>query len=202
MVTRSFESRAGGEPILYRSYGALVSADGAADRRTIFGIVCPFNQVVEIRDSYGGYLERFAAGAFRKTINEAGARVKLLRGHDARSLPVGRAVELREQPNGLYGAFRVAETAAGDELLTLVRDGVADAFSVGFRPIREREQRTDSGMIVVRTEVQLMEVSVVALGAYPSALIAGIRSADSGLWTHGRRAAYLRGLEPEELLAL
>ena len=38
----------------------------------------------------------------------------------------------------MYGEARVSKTAAGDEVLELVRDGALDSFSVCFQPITDR----------------------------------------------------------------
>jgi hypothetical protein len=68
----------------------------------------------------------------------------------------------------------VSRTNAGDEALELIRDGVVDAFSVGMKPVQEREPRRG---YVERTEVKLLEASLVGFPAYEGARIAGIRSA-------------------------
>jgi hypothetical protein len=67
----------------------------------------------------------------------------------------------------------VSQTREGDEALTLINDGVVDAFSVGFNPIKEREVQPGH---IERTEVGLGEVSVVAFPAYAEAAIGGVRS--------------------------
>lgn len=143
------------------------------DGRTVFGIAVPFDREARVNDGLGPYTEVFKRGAFAKTIREQGAKVKLLVNHDKMSrLPIGRATSLREDAAGLYGEFRISATREGDEALTLVSDGVVDAFSVGFAPIQERE----SDGRVERTEVSLREVSLVAFPAYADAAIAGLRS--------------------------
>ncbi|WP_208023033.1 HK97 family phage prohead protease [Mycobacterium marinum] len=141
--------------------------------RTVFGTVVPYNQEITVRDFDGEYRERFAAGAFQRSISERGHKLKLLVSHDARTrYPVGRAVELREEPHGLYAAFDIAATRDGDEALANINAGVVDSFSVGFRPIRDRRE----GDVVVRVEAALLEVSLTGVPAYPGAEIAGVRS--------------------------
>ncbi|WP_433626768.1 HK97 family phage prohead protease [Nocardia sp. CA-120079] len=153
--------------ILYRS-ASLSSGNG----RTVHGIAVPFGQVAEIFEDGRTYQERFQQGAFARSIRERGSKVKLLTNHDARRLPVGRAVELEERPDGLHASFEVAQTRDGDDALELVRSGTVDAFSVGFRGLRHRMD----GDVVVRTEASLWEVSLVAFPAYPGAAVAGVRS--------------------------
>ncbi|GLE53736.1 prophage protease [Mycobacterium montefiorense] len=145
----------------------------AGSGRTVHGIAVPFGQVAEVSDGDGRtYRERFEHGAFARSIRERGSKIKLLASHDRRRFPVGRAVELREERDGLHAAFTIANTRDGDDVLELVRSGTVDSFSVGFRGIRDRFD----GDVVVRTEVALMEVSLVALPAYEGATVAGVRS--------------------------
>ncbi|MGV7258236.1 HK97 family phage prohead protease [Mycobacterium kansasii] len=153
--------------ILYRT-AQLESGTG----RQLYGRAVPYGEVAEIADYAGQYKEKFAYGSFARSIEQRGSKIRLLTGHDHRRLPVGRATELREQPDGLYASFEVAPTQAGDELLTLVRDGYVSAFSIGFTPIAERWE----GDVLVRTEASLREVSVVNEPAYAGAAIQGVRS--------------------------
>lgn len=143
-----------------------------SEGRTVHGIVVPFGPTIEVDDGFGRFKERFDRGAFTRTIAERGSRVKLLVSHQHRSLPIGKAVELREDAAGLFGAFRVSKTPEGDNALELVRDGVVDSFSVGFVPVRDRRH----GDVTVRIEVALREASLVAFPAYEGALIAGVRA--------------------------
>jgi HK97 family phage prohead protease len=146
-----------------------------AEGRTIHGLVVPFGVEITADDGAGPFREMFQRGAFARTIAERGTRVKLLINHDRRNrLPIGRAVELREDSKGLTGAFRVSKTSEGDAALELVKDGAVDAFSVGFAPIRDLNRAG----IVVRTEVKLLEASLVGFPAYADALIEGVRSAE------------------------
>lgn len=139
----------------------------------MFGTVVPYGQVAEVSDGGGRlYQERFEFGAFERSIRERGSKVRLFDSHNTRRLPIGRAVELREHSEGLHAAFEIAATRDGDDALELVRSGTVDAFSVGFRGVRDRRD----GDVVVRTEAALMEVSLVGLPAYAGAAIAGVRS--------------------------
>lgn len=157
---------------LYRATPEIHVRD-SGDGRTVYGVVVPYGQVAEVDDGRGPYRERFAAGAFARSIADRGAKVRLFINHDAhRRLPIGRALELVERPDGLHGAFAVSATRDGDEALVLVRDGVVDSFSVGFRPLRERSVAG----VVERIEAALREVSLVGMPAYAGALVGGVRS--------------------------
>ena len=48
--------------------------------------------------------------------------------------PIGRAVALWEETDGLHGTFIVRESAHGDEALADIMDGYLPACSVGFKP--------------------------------------------------------------------
>ncbi|NEW58589.1 HK97 family phage prohead protease [Nocardia cyriacigeorgica] len=171
--------------VIHRS--APVAAESITGR-TVHGVVVPYGQVATVRDSgnYGQpYKERFEMGAFARSIEERGHKIRLMVAHNERSLPIGRAVELIETTAGLRAAFLVSDTGAGNDALRLIADGVVDSFSVGFSPVRHRMD----GDVVVRTEVALREVSLVAEPAYSKALVAGIRTADIPVIDHSTAMA-------------
>lgn len=157
-------------PLIVRYSAALTGTSG----RTVFGVLCPFNRVEKVSDDGGRsrYNEQFMPGAFTRTIAERGHKVLLLGNHDTRKFPLGRAVELQEKADGLHGAFAVAATREGDDVLELVRSGLVGGFSVGFSP--KRHTRNKDG-VVSRTEVGLGEVSLTAYPAYEGALVGGVR---------------------------
>lgn len=157
---------------LSRAFAADIEVRADSSGRTVHGIIVPFGQVARVSDGGPAYDEMFQHGAFAKTIQERGDRVKLLSQHNARTNPLGRATALREDTAGLYGEFRVSKTAAGDEALELLRDGALDSFSVGFTPIKHRMD----GRTKVRTEVGMREASLVTFPAYSGALVGGVRS--------------------------
>ena len=135
----------------------------------------PFDEETTIAERGRTYTEIFRREAFDRTIAERGAaKVKLLTNHDRNRLPIGRAELLRADAAGLSGEFRVSYTAAGDDALALVTDGAVDAFSVGFRPIRDRWNQTRD--VVDRVEVALAECSLVGFGAYSGAVVHGVRT--------------------------
>ena len=175
--------------ILYRAV-PLTPGTG----RTVFGIVAPYNQVAEVRDRGMPYRERFDHGAFTRSIRERGSKIRLFAVHDLRKLPIGKAVELREQPDGLHAAFEIAATRDGEDALELVRTGVVDGFSVGFKSIKQRQD----GDVLVRTEAALLEVSLTGLPSYPGATVVGVRSHHDGLViTRSIASARLRLLDLE-----
>jgi Escherichia/Staphylococcus phage prohead protease len=154
--------------ILYRT-AELAHSSG----REIFGRAVPYSEVVTITEANGySYREQFVHGSFARSIAERSHKIRLMVCHDHRKLPVGKAVELREERDGLYCSFEVANTTGGNDLLELVRAEVVTAFSIGFTPVRDRRD----GDVVTRVEASLREVSAVTEPAYSSAEIAGVRS--------------------------
>lgn len=130
------------------------------DQRTITGLAVPYGQEIAIANNT---YERFAPGAIQ-TIED----VKLFWNHDE---PIGKVVEGRETDEGFEITAYISETPRGEEILTLLRDGVLNKFSVGFIPV---ENERDSN-VVVRTLVDLKEVSVVPFPAYSGANISEVR---------------------------
>jgi HK97 family phage prohead protease len=139
-----------------------------AEGRTLYGLVVPY----ETETRVGSYLEQFAPGAFDGTDPDT---VPLLAAHEHAGLPIGRTLALTDEATGLLGEFRISDTATGNEVLALARDGVPLGLSVGFRPDVDRwnPDRTQ----VTRVRATLGEISVVGLPAYPDAKVTAVRGA-------------------------
>lgn len=157
--------------MLTRNYTPDLEVRTTGDQRIIEGIVVPYNVRVHIRSE--GIHESFAPGAFNHQLNAAN-RVKFSREHPTLGGQlIGRATELRDDAAGLFASFKVSKTDAGDETLELVRDGVLDEFSIGFR---ERTNRNLPDGTVQRTKADLIETSIVFAGAYgQDAVVTGTR---------------------------
>ena len=152
-----------------RAYDTDLEIRAEGDGRTVCGICVPFDVEQRIHASL---TEVFRKGAFAN-VSRAAHRVKLLVGHDSTALPIGRATLLREDAKGLYGEFRVSNTARGNEILELVRDSALTELSIGFQPLKDK-RRTDG--VVERLAAHLAEVSLVTFGAYgPAASVVGVR---------------------------
>lgn len=148
------------------------AASKGGDGRTIEGIAVPYGRRQRIDSTL---TEQFARGAFNAQLGAAN-RVRFTREHMAYGgALIGRAVELRDDAAGLWGAWRVSATPAGDETLTLVEDGVLDELSIGFR---ERQNRRLEDGTIERVTAHLVEVSLVLQGAYGrGALVSAVREA-------------------------
>ena len=130
------------------------------EERTITGLAVPYGQEANIG---GAYQERFVAGAIDSVED-----VKLFYGHEE---PIGKVIQGRDTEDGFEIMARVSDTPKGNEVLTLMRDGVLNKFSVGFLPV-EQEQ---DGSTITRTKVSLKEVSVVPFPAFAGANITEVR---------------------------
>jgi HK97 family phage prohead protease len=131
------------------------------EERTIIGLAVPYGEEADLG---GGVRERFEAGAI-----ESVEDVKLFYGHED---PIGKVLEGKDTEAGFEIRAKVSETPKGDEVLTLMRDGVLNKFSVGFFPVESERD----GSVIIRKKVDLREVSVVAIPAFAGANITEVRS--------------------------
>ena len=142
-------------------------ADG---QRMVEGIVVPWEETTFLTEHRAG--ERFLPGSLTQSVAQRGNRIKLFVGHD-HSRAVGRAVGWNpDDDRGLWGSFQIRSGEEGDRVLLDVAEGMADAFSVGFRPIRDR--RADDGAREI-IEAALHEVSLLPVGAYDGAQVLAMR---------------------------
>jgi HK97 family phage prohead protease len=145
--------------------------------RVIEGIAVPYNSPTPIYE--GGMLfdETFAPGAFRDIVARRETRVPILLHHDARSLPVGKSVALRETDAGLHITARISDTADGNDALTLMRDGVLDGMSVGFYVLDGGDEWSQDRTSRTVTRAALRETSLVNFPAYDGARVLAVRAA-------------------------
>lgn len=135
------------------------------DGLTLSGVAVPFGREYAMFDDYSEVIDPDCDFGTRD--------VKLAREHGAL---IGRITDQNREADGLHITARIADTAQGREVADLVREGVYDAFSIGFKPITNTvEQRDDGTTVVHRTAVELFEVSVTGIPAYTDAKITGQR---------------------------
>lgn len=141
--------------------------------RTVSGVVAPYDEVSYLVPDPAG--ERIVRGAFRKSIEQKGSKIRLFTGHENRKAGVGHAVVWEDGPEGLVGTFRLSDTVRGREVLEELVSDDYGGLSVGFRPLVST--RGEDGVREVR-EAALMEVSLVGLPAYASARVLAVRGAE------------------------
>lgn len=146
--------------------GLSLRAEGDGDGHTIDGVAVPFGVEYELFDGYSEIIDPDC---------DFGSRdVKLAREHGEL---IGKVTGFDRQQDGLHITARLSDTTAAREAAQLIDDGVYDAFSIGFRPKRNIiEDRDDGTTLVHRAEIELYEVSVTGIPAYPDAHITGKRT--------------------------
>jgi HK97 family phage prohead protease len=110
-------------------------------------------------------------GAFARTLGERGADVKILWQHDM-SKPIGKPTKLEEREGGLYIEGKISDTALGREAMTLLKDGVINAMSIGYS-VKEADYN-DHGVRVIE-DLDLYEVSLVTFPMNEKARITGVK---------------------------
>jgi len=135
-----------------------------ADKKTVTAYVSTFG--------WDRTLERFEKGAW--DLENFKKNPVVLWGHDGSSPPIGRAIDVVEDENGLLATteFDVA-SEKGAEIFGLFQRGFLNAFSVGFIPKRMQlenvEGSQDKGIVFV--DAELLEYSAVSIPANPGAVI-------------------------------
>lgn len=122
-----------------------------------------------VPDSYGDIIDK---GAFKKTLKEGGARIKILWNHLVNE-PIGKPIEMYEDEKGLYikGKLTLGVQRA-KEVLALMKDGVINEMSIGYDTITEAWEK----QIRHLKEVRLWDTSPVTFAANPEAVITGVKS--------------------------
>lgn len=153
----------------------------AGDGRTISFRVAPFGEVATCADGLGGvpkgvpYKEELMPGLYDKQLRAAN-RVFLNFEHQPGIAGiVGHGVELTKRSDGYHGSFRIHDGPDGDKTLTLVREGVLQGASVESYWLKSI--RSASG-VVQRVKAHLEAVAICRQGAYPSAVVTGLRTDD------------------------
>ena len=117
-------------------------------------------------------------GAFTATLDHRGVSgVKMLWHHDPAE-PIGRWLEIRQDARGLFVRGRISTAVArGREALALMREGVLDGLSIGFRTVKGfRDRRSGIRRLA---EVDLWEISLVTFPMQPQARVASVDAARS-----------------------
>ncbi|MFC7048898.1 HK97 family phage prohead protease [Emcibacter nanhaiensis] len=112
-------------------------------------------------------------GAFRRSLQDRGARgIKLLWQHDPRE-PVGVIEEAFEDHYGLFVRARLlTNIRRAEEAHGLVRSGALDGLSIGFHT-QKADRRVDGSRIL--REVDLWEVSLVTFPMNDKARILSLK---------------------------
>ena len=116
-------------------------------------------------DAYGDVIVK---GAFSDSISRR--PTKFLYEHFE---PIGRQLEIREDEHGLFGRWSIVDTQTGTDAYKLAKAGVLDSLSIGY--MAEEFTFRDDGVRLLK-QIDLMEVSCVAIPANRSAVITDVKS--------------------------
>ncbi|WP_454599115.1 HK97 family phage prohead protease [Qipengyuania sp. SM2507] len=162
------------------SKGLELRAEGDGESGTTTkGYACLFNNVADI----GGYWqERFAPGAFGKSLGERD--VVALHSHDD-GRPMGRmsrdTLRIAEDDKGLRFENDLPDTQDGRDLATSIDRGDIEGMSFRFRSLKEEWDETQDPPMRTVIEAELYEITYTAFPAYPDTEV-GMRSLE-----HARR---------------
>ncbi len=138
-----------------------------ADIDEKMGIVKGYGSYFGNKDSDGDVI---AKGAYQKTIQENGERVRYLWQHKM-DKPIGKIKEMYEDDKGLMFVAEIPKTTLGNDALELMKAGIVTENSVGILPI-QKQMKDDYREI---TEVKLYEISAVTLAANDQAKILDVK---------------------------
>jgi HK97 family phage prohead protease len=145
----------------------LDASAGEDSPRTITGVAVPWDTAATVSS---GEKVAFKRGAF-----DVNAKApKLLEGHDMTQLR-GVVTELVEAEEGLLFTAKFANTRASDEAIELVKAGAYDSVSVGAVPVKFKYDK--QGVMVV-SQANLVEISLVAQPAFADAVITEIAASE------------------------
>jgi len=155
-----------------RGLAREIRLDEDAGPPRVRGYAAVFDQETEL---WPGYHEVIRPGAFRESLAGVASK-KALWNHQSGS-PLGSTsgnppLRVWEDAHGLGFEFEPPDTQAGRELVVLLRRGIVDGASFGFRaleaPENARKRNTDAGVVILRElrKVVLFEISPVSFPAY------------------------------------
>lgn len=91
-------------------------------------------------------------------------------------LPVGKNLWIKKEATGIKAKTQFADTAVGNDLMKLYKDGFMRAFSIGFIP---KVIDTDNEKRIVHKESELLEYSAVTIPANQDALMLSYKAVQS-----------------------
>ena len=146
--------------------------------RRLVGYAAVFNTPTTIG---GRFVERIAAGAFKRAVAEDDVRALI--DHDPARV-LGRStsgtLRLAEDATGLRVEIDPPDTSAARDLLALIERGDVTGMSFGFQARGEDWDHRANPPVRTVTDAKLFDVSVVTYPAYPEAGVALRSMAEHG----------------------
>lgn len=142
------------------------------------GFFCGYASVFQVLDHHH---EIMAPQAFKASLDQwqrKGKLPKMLWQHDQKQ-PIGFWHEITEDEHGLFVKGQLLlDLQGGREAYALLKAGVIDSLSIGFRPIKAKRQ--GKGEPRLFEEVDLMEISLVTFAANAEAKITTVKEFEEG----------------------
>lgn len=135
------------------------------DKKKIRGKAAVFE---ELSLDLGGFRERILPGAFGKTLKDTSTKKAYWNHNSDRVLGSTKSgtLILDERDDGLH--FEIDPPEWANEHVESIERGDVDQMSFGFRTIKDRWHKDENDQVIRElVEVQLFEVSPVAMPAYP-----------------------------------
>lgn len=133
--------------------------------RKLGGYAAVFNQTTDI----GPYLERLAPTAFRSVLASPDLDVRGLFNHDPNAIlaRTPNTLRLSTDSHGLQFELDLPDTTVGNDVRTMVDDGLITGCSFGFVAGQQDWSKHDGRSLRTHTDVKrLIDVSVVTFPAY------------------------------------
>jgi len=144
-------------------------------------IFLTFNSQVKDIDDIEGTLTAYVSTDARDRMDEVllpdGADMKnykrnpvVLFAHDYQSPPIGKALWIKNDGDGIIAKVKFASTEFAQEIFTLFKEGIMSAFSVGFIPKQWVDGDGEKKARRTYEKWELLEFSAVPVPANPEAL--------------------------------
>ncbi|USL25095.1 phage major capsid protein [Priestia megaterium] len=149
------------------------SSDGSM---TVSGYVNKTEQLSETLGVTKRFKEKIAKGAFTQAIKNASKDIHFLAEHNNKQILASTrngSLQLKEDSQGLWMSATIAPTSWGKDYYELIKSGIYQNMSFGFRTISDSWKSIEQGLFErTITGLELIEVSVVRDPAYSQSTIA------------------------------
>lgn len=157
-------------------FDVLAVADGEDGTDwTVTGLALPYNEELTDRIHWESGSRRWVFAPGSAELDESAGHLFYGHDHEVRGMPIGRVTENSDSDAGWTMSAAISKTAKGQEVHTLLKDGVLTRLSCGIR-IVEYEVTEADGLdpLLTITKVVIFEVSVVPEGALSGAQVTDV----------------------------
>lgn len=149
-------------------HGAPLDIKAIEDDGTFTGYASVFG----VKDNHGDIV---LPGSFTSSLSRRpAAKVKMLWQH-RQDMPIGKWDSIVEDGHGLKVRGRlVLDIEEGRRAHTLMKSGIVDQLSIGFRTVRDRYDKTKGARLI--EEADLWEISPVTFASNPDAEISSVKN--------------------------